>query len=308
MTTSIEYENTLPLRASESRYPLIGPKKGVKDQVYSLVQLTEKESNELHDTLNQDDYGPHACCVVKDFQGTTLREAFNHHACIKNEDETVHPYFFIVLEEESSKSVLVVDLKAPGADGESVVGVSRCAIHEADLMGANLDVDNIDCIEYKEAEEEKFGSESPYTNERYFARDPREPKDTVSNITAYAWFSIVPRPLRFISILEPGWARIPQDERRFIYPADVERFDDPWSEIRSLFPRICQVNKIVHRMILLVAKKDDIDADQGMSIHRVLWDAEKELNNVPNNSDQTQQQAVRSIMPELKFLNGLERQ
>lgn len=40
-----------------------------------------------------------------------------------------------------------------------------------------------------------------------------------------------------------------------------------------------------------------------MSIHRVWWDAEKELSNVPNNSDQTQQQAVRSIMRELKFVD-----
>ncbi|KAG9660984.1 hypothetical protein KCU81_g9903, partial [Aureobasidium melanogenum] len=169
-------------------------------------------------------------------------------------------------------------------------------------MGANLDVGNISWIEYKEAEQEKFGSESPYTNKRYFSRDPREPKDTDSHTSVYAWFSIVSRPLRFISILEPGWARLPQDERRFVQPANVERFDDPWSEIRSLFPRICQVNKAVHRMILLVAEKEDVDADQGMSIHRVLWDAEKELSNVPNNSDQTQQQAVRAIMPELKFL------
>lgn len=83
--------------------------------------------------------------------------------------------------------------KAPGADGESVVGVSRCAIGEANLLGANLDVGNIDWIEYKEAEEEKFGSGSPYTNQRYFSRDPREPKDTGSHTTVYAWFSIVPR-------------------------------------------------------------------------------------------------------------------
>lgn len=39
-----------------------------------------------------------------------------------------------------------------------------------------------------------------------------------------------------------------------------------------------------------------------MSIYRVLWDAEEELSNVPNNSDQNQRQAVRSLMPELKFV------
>lgn len=78
--------------------------------------------------------------------------------------------------------------------GESVIGVSRCAIDEANLMGANLDVGNIDWIEYKEVEEEKSGSESPYTNKRYFTRDPRQPKSPDdAHTTVYAWFSIVPR-------------------------------------------------------------------------------------------------------------------
>lgn len=58
----------------------------------------------------------------------------------------------------------------------------------------------------------------------------------------------------------------------------------------------------MHKRILLVAEKEDVDAEEGMSIYRVLWDAEKELSNVPNNSDRTQQQAVRSLMPELKFV------
>jgi len=114
----------------------------------------------------------------------------------RDEDETTHPYFFIAVEEASSDSVLVVYLKAPGADGHHVVGVNRCAIGEADLVGANLDVGNIDWIAYKEAEEERFGSESPYTNPRYFSKDPRVPREddsTTSENCVYAWFSLVPR-------------------------------------------------------------------------------------------------------------------
>ncbi|CAD0100763.1 unnamed protein product, partial [Aureobasidium mustum] len=302
VTTSTEHEKTLPLQTPEPAHPLIGPKRGVKYQVYPLRQLTQDESDTLLETLHQDEFGPHVCRVVNDFQGRTLREAFDHHIRVRDEDKTIHPYCFVALGEASSRSVLVVYLKAPGANSEFVVGVSRCGIDEADLMGANLDVGDISWIEYKEAEEERFGSESPYTNTRYYARDPREPKDVDSHMTVYACFSIVSRPLQFVSILQPGWARLPQDQRRFNRPADVERFNDPWSEIRSLFPRICQVNKTVQRQILLVAEKEDIDADEGMSIHRVLWDAEKELSNVPNNSDQTKQRAVRAIMPELEFL------
>lgn len=84
-------------------------------------------------------------------------------------------------------------LKAPGANGKFVVGVSRCAINEANLMRAILDIGNISWIGYEEVEEEHFGSESPYTNTRYYARDPREPKDVDSHTTVYAWFSIISR-------------------------------------------------------------------------------------------------------------------
>ncbi|THY02193.1 hypothetical protein D6D01_10311 [Aureobasidium pullulans] len=205
----------------------------------------------------------------------------------------------------SSDSVLVVYLKAPGADGHHVIGVSRCAIKEADLMGANLDVGNIDWIEYKEAEEEKFGSESPYTNPRYFSTDPRVPREdnsATSEKCVYAWFSLVPRPLRFKSILEPGWTNLPKHQRRFGHPGNVHRSDDPWSEIRSLYPRMCQVHKTIHREIILVAENEDVDVEKGISIHRVLWDAEEELKKVPNNSDRSRQQEVRSIMPELEFM------
>lgn len=193
MTTSTEFENTLPLKAPQPKYPLIGPERGVKYQVYHLTELTHEESDELVEVLHQDDFAPHTCHVANDFQGRTLREAFDHYVRVRDGDETVHPDFFVVFEKKSSDSVLVVYLKAPGADGEFTVGVSRCVIGEANLMSANLDVGNIDWIEYKEAEEEKFGAESPYTNKRYFARDPREPKTTDSHTTAYAWFSIVPR-------------------------------------------------------------------------------------------------------------------
>ncbi|THX11011.1 hypothetical protein D6D13_05017 [Aureobasidium pullulans] len=305
MTTTTELENTLPLKASTPAHPQIGPKKGIECLVYSLVKLTLDGTNGLLAALHQDDIGPRACRLVKDFQPRSLREAYDHHSRVRDEDETIHPYFFIAVEKASSDSVLVVYLKAPGADGHHVVGVSRCAIGEADLVGANLDVGNIDWIEYKEAEEEKFGSESPYTNPRYFSKDPRVPREddsTTSENCVYAWFSLVSRPLRFKSILEPGWTNLPEDRRRFGYPGNVHRYDDPWSEIRSLFPRMCQVNKAIHRGIILVAENEDVDVEKGMSIYRVLWDAEEELSKLPNNSGQSRQQEVRSIMPELEFM------
>ena len=196
MTTTTELENTLLLKASTPAHPRVGPKKGIEYLVYSLVKLTSDGTNGLLAALHQDDIGPRACRLVKDFQPRSLREAFDHHGRVRDEDETIHPYLFIAVEKASSDSVLVVYLKAPGADGHHVVGVNRCAIGEADLVGANLDVGNIDWIEYKEAEEEKLGSESPYTNPRYFSKDPRVPREddsTTSENCVYAWFSLVPR-------------------------------------------------------------------------------------------------------------------
>lgn len=40
------------------------------------------------------------------------------------------------------------------------VNVTRCQMREAELMGANLDVGNIDWSEYKEVDEEKHGGPS----------------------------------------------------------------------------------------------------------------------------------------------------
>lgn len=65
---------------------------------------------------------------------------------------------------------------------------------------------------------------------------------------------------------------------------------------------MCQVNKAIHRGIILVAENEDVDVEKGMCIYRVLWDAKEELRKVPNNRDQSRQQEVRSIMPELEFM------
>lgn len=51
-----------------------------------------------------------------------------------------------------------------------------------------------------------------------------------------------------------------------------------------------------------MAENEDVDVEKGMSIYRVFWDAEEELRKVPDNSDQSRQQEVRSIMPELEFM------
>lgn len=196
MTTTTDIENTLPLKAPEPAHPMIGPKKAVRYQVYPLVGLSQEETAELLQSLHQDEIGPHACRVVEEFQARSLREAFDYHIRVRDEDKAIHPYFFVAVETASPKSVLVVYLRAPGADGNHIIGVSRCATSEADLMGANLDVGNIGWIEYKEAEEADFEGQNPYGNSRYLSRDPTRSRDKASSAymrCVYAWFSLVPR-------------------------------------------------------------------------------------------------------------------
>jgi hypothetical protein len=197
MSSTTDSENALPLEAPTAEFPLTSPSQAVKYQVYSLADLSLEERQKLIERLHEDDAGPHNCRLSSgDRLAQSLREVYDYHIRARDQDKTIHPYFFVVVEQSTPHDLLVVYLKASRSDGKRVVGVCRCGVGEADLMGANLDVGNIDWIEYKEAEQEKFGGDSPYTNPRYFLKDPRTLKqdDTSAPATiAYAWFSLVPR-------------------------------------------------------------------------------------------------------------------
>jgi hypothetical protein len=63
--------------------------------------------------------------------------------------------------------VLFLNLQVVNDRDQSVVGVCRCGVDMANSIAANLEVGNMDWMDFKEDEEHEWGGEDPYTNSRY---------------------------------------------------------------------------------------------------------------------------------------------
>jgi hypothetical protein len=114
-----------------------------------------------------------------DFSGRTLRDIYDHHIEASKEDNEMHPYLFIVADQVDwdTEGVLLVYVHAdralgrpnePNDDYENTVGVLRCGVEMADCICCNLEISNMDFIEFKEKEERERNGEDVYTNKRYF--------------------------------------------------------------------------------------------------------------------------------------------
>jgi hypothetical protein len=68
--------------------------------------------------------------------------------------------------------LLFINLVAVTEQRDSFVGVCRCDLETATQIKANLEVGNMDWVDYKEMEQEDFGGENVYGNERYYPVDP----------------------------------------------------------------------------------------------------------------------------------------
>lgn len=55
---------------------------------------------------------------------------------------------------------------------EFVNAVGRCGVDDASAIGANLEIANMDWVEFKLMEMKTWGGESPLKNKRYFDREP----------------------------------------------------------------------------------------------------------------------------------------
>lgn len=149
--------------------------------VYSLISLDQDAQQRFLNDLNTGDMTTKRCILATqpDFSGRTLRDIYDHHIEASKEDNAMHPHYFIVADQDDwdTKGVLVVDLYAsrdlnrhedPDHDYEFTVGVLRCGVDMADCVCCNLDIANVDFIEYKEEEEQEWDGEDVYTNKRYF--------------------------------------------------------------------------------------------------------------------------------------------
>lgn len=194
MATTLDLEATLPLQAPEAAFPINRPMPHLIYTVYTLAELDEAQMNSTASALNANKDCSTHCRWSPDsrHQHPTLREIYDHHIKLRDIDPTVHPYFFIVVDNLNMETVLIVNLKAPTHRDEArrVIGVSRCSINQATLAGANLDIGNMTWNDYKESEHEKFGGESPYTNTRYYPVDPRNKIKCLTAETVYACYSL----------------------------------------------------------------------------------------------------------------------
>lgn len=187
-----DLEDTLPVTAPPTdRHSM---EKGSKYPIYSVVPLDSAGLRRLEHDVNtlEDSTGNSFLAPQADFSGRSLRNIYDYHVKMREEDFGIHPLYFIVADQEDwiNKGVLVVLLMVGTDSPEHVVGVSRCSISNADLYGANLDVGNLDWMDIKESEEQDWNGDDPYANRRYYPRDPREPRTPVEG-WRYGWYSVV---------------------------------------------------------------------------------------------------------------------
>ena len=140
-----------------------------KYAVYALTQLNQPRLQKLQTDLNSAELSNGECKLAPqpDFSGRLLRDVYDYHLRIRDEDQSIHPLYFIVADQAdwTDKGALVTFL-ACNVDGEeNRVGVGRCGVDMADSWGANLSVGNQDWMDLKEEEESEWGGEDPYADD-----------------------------------------------------------------------------------------------------------------------------------------------
>jgi hypothetical protein len=189
MASTKELEATLPLHDSsqfsntlDKRWP-----------IYSMVAFNNQELRQLENEINkaEDSTDQSVLITQPNFFGSTLRDVYDRHIQLRNERKDIHPSLFIAVDQEDYQTggVLIVDLQVMASDGQSVVGVLRCAHDDADLYCANLDIGNMNFVDYKEEEQRLWRGDDPYENQRYF-KDSDSPTRPMS-LLHYAWYSNV---------------------------------------------------------------------------------------------------------------------
>lgn len=121
-----------------------------------------------------------------DFTGRSLRDVYEHFITLRDEDESIQPFYFIVADKVNfeEEGVLGVCLECNN-EGDGSVGVARCPVDEADGWGADFYYGFVEWEEMLEAEELEYGLEE----------DPEKEYDTrpgpVRLRGMYGWYSLV---------------------------------------------------------------------------------------------------------------------
>ncbi|KAI4726031.1 hypothetical protein E4T49_06206 [Aureobasidium sp. EXF-10728] len=310
MASTKQLEDTLPLHDTHHNSPNDTLNK--QWPIYSLVAFSDPDLQTLETDINkaEDSTGNSVLITAPDFSHGTLRDIYNHHIRLRNENHEIHPTLFIVVDQRDyrEKGVLVVDLQVMTETSQTVVGVLRCGYDDADLYCANLDIGNMSFMDYKEEEQSLWGGENPYENKRYFGKEEPNVSALSSGNQHYAWYSNVEKAGPIHGLLEPGWEHMQQGESRLHRAGGWFNAPDPWQQIRREFPFRCLQQPELHRFLFLVAEKADNEPD-AIAICKAEWDGDLSGYRYDISSYEGQirdREKVLAIMPEIRVVKKVE--
>ncbi|KAG9949317.1 hypothetical protein KCU85_g4322, partial [Aureobasidium melanogenum] len=274
MASTKQLEDTLPL--CDAHHNRAGDTLSGQWPIYSLVAFDEPSLKQVLNDINEaEDSTSNSILITEpDLSNSTLRDVYDHHIRLRDENDKIHPTLFIAVDQRDyqANGVLVVDLKVMTDTSQTVIGVLRCGYDDADLYCANLDIGNMSFIDYKEEEQRLWGGDDPYENQRYFSRDAASPAPP-SDKQHYAWYSNVEMGGPIHELLEPGWIDMEEGESRLHRAGGWFNSTEPWYEIRRQFPYRCLQQPELHRQLFLVAEKAGNETD-AIAVCKAEWDGD----------------------------------
>lgn len=185
--------------------------------IYNTAPLDAARRHQLEASINSGELSTKSSKLAPqpDFSNRSLRDVYDYHIQLRDDDETIHPLYFIVADRINlpNDGVLAVLLNS-SQDEEDVVGVGRCGIDMADSWGSNIDIGNQDWLDLKEEEAEMWGGDDPYADDGDDGADKKGTSQKTaaqtslpSNATAkttYGWYSLVrkgKKPDRYQTLL-----------------------------------------------------------------------------------------------------------
>lgn len=126
-----------------------------------------------------------------DFSDRSLRDVYDHFLTLRDEDESIQPFYFIVADKANfgEEGVLGVCLDCNN-EGDGDLGVARCPVDMADGWGADFYYGLADWEDMKDAEQAEYGSEDDEQG-----LDPDQGYDArpgpIQLRSMYGWYSLV---------------------------------------------------------------------------------------------------------------------
>ncbi|KAF7682225.1 hypothetical protein GT037_001201 [Alternaria burnsii] len=296
MSSTKDIARTLPKKApnAEHHRATLDGLSRTKFAIFYTPALDVSARQQLEESINTEETstGRSKLAPQPDFSGRSLRDVYDCFIHLRDQDDTIHPLYFIVADQEDfSRNGVVVVLLNSSQDEEDIVGVGRCSNVEADSWGANIDIGNQDWLDLKEQEAAEWGGDDPYGNDDDNDGDKLGVGATTSQGTTvqspttlteprkkvYGWYSLVERAVPINSMLEPSWLNMRSGDSRFQMLGNFYSSNKPWEDIRAAHPQQCVFRPSVHRTLILVAEHDDANRPEGMTLARLKWDGDIEV-------------------------------